>query len=95
MSKHETHFLLPSKVQHYLATLSKLYGKEEQRQKQEIVVNAQVRVHEGWSSDNWNGGTYGHALYLTVPEGLYLDSVRQRTDIQNQIKDDFNKIHNV
>lgn len=95
MSTHEPHCVLPGKVEHCLATLSKLYGQEGKREKQEIIVNSQVRVHELWSSDNWNGGTYGHALYLTVPEALYLRSVRKRTDVQNEIREDINKIHNV
>lgn len=95
MSKHEPNFRLPGKMEHCLATLSILYGQEGKREKQEIIVNAQVRVHEEWSSDNWNGGTYGHALYLTVPATLYLKSVRRRTEVQNEIKEDINKIHNV
>ena len=62
---------------------------------QEIIVNAQTRIHEKWSSDNWNGGTYGHALYLVVPESLFLSSIKQKLDLQTQFKDDLNKIHNV
>jgi hypothetical protein len=95
MSKKESHFLLPSKIDHYLATLSTLYAQEGKREKQAIIVNAQVRVHEEWSSDNWNGGTFGHALYLTVPAAIYLALIRKRTDVQNEIKEDINKIHNV
>jgi hypothetical protein len=95
MSNNEPRFLLPSKIEHYLATLSILYGQEGKRKKQEIIVNAHVRIHEEWTSDNWNGDIYGHALYLTVPEALYLASVRKRIEVQNEIKDDINKIHNI
>lgn len=95
MSNHETNFKIPKNIERYLATLSKLYANEGQKQLQEIIVNSQIRVHEAWSSDNWNGGTFGHAVYLVVPEFLYLDLVKQRNKLQKQIKADINNIHNV
>lgn len=88
-------FELPKNVDRYLAALSKLYAQEGKRQLQEIIVNAQTRVHEEWSRDNWNGGTYGHALYLVVPEALFLGSVTRKDEIQKRIKEDLNNIHNV
>jgi len=88
-------FQLSRHIDRYLAALSKLYGQEGLSEKQEIIVNAQVRVQEEWSSDNWNGGTFGHALYLILPESLYLAVVRRKDDLQGQIKADLNKIHNV
>jgi len=95
MSGREVQYELPKNIERYLAVLSKLYGRESKRQQQEIIVNAQPRVHEAWSYDNWNGGTFGHALYLTVPEALFLSIARQREELQKQIKEDINKIHNV
>jgi hypothetical protein len=95
MSKDASTFELPKSIDRHLASLSKLYAQEGKRQLQELIVNAQTRVHEGWSSDNWNGGTYGHALYLSLPEPLFLSTVKQKNDIQTQIKEDLNKIHNV
>ena len=95
MSKRESQYELPKQMEPCLAALSKLYAQDGNRQLQEIVVNSQTRVHEGWSADNWNGGTYGHALYLVVPEAIYLSVAKKRTAIQTQIKDDLNNIHNV
>lgn len=95
MSTHASNFELPKNIEHYLATLSKLYAQDGNRQFQEIIVNAQMRVHEAWSSDNWNGGTYGHALFLILPESLFLSSLKKKDGIQNQLKEDLNKIHNV
>ena len=63
---------LPKNVERYLAALSRLYAQDGRRLLQEIVVNAQARVTEGWIYDNWNGGTYGHALYLVLPEPVFL-----------------------
>jgi hypothetical protein len=94
MSDGNVQFELPRAIETLLATLSKLYEQEGQRRKQEIIVNARVRVHEGWTYDNWNGGTYGHALYLAVPENLYLASVRQKADLESEIAHDLNKMHN-
>jgi len=86
---------LPRNIEHYLAALSKIYAQEGNEQLQKIIVNSQIRVHEGWSYDNWDGGRYGHALYLTVPEALYLSSVKQRDEYQIQIREGINKIHNI
>jgi hypothetical protein len=88
-------YKLPRDLEHYLAAVAKLYERSGKRQKHEIIVNSQVRIHEEWTYDNWDGGTYGHALYLTVPESLYLNLVEERQDLQNEIKSDINKIHNV
>jgi hypothetical protein len=85
----------PKKIDQYLATLTKYYGKEGQLQLQEIIVNSKPRVHAGWSSDNFNGGTYGHALYLAIPESLYLDTVNKKVELQSKIKDDLNIIHDI
>jgi len=95
MSKEASKFELPKAIDRHLAALSKLYAQEGKRQLQEIIVNAQTRIHEEWSSDNWNGGTSGHALYLVLPEPLFLSSVTLKNDIQTQIKEDLNNIHNV
>ncbi|MDN5752416.1 MAG: toll/interleukin-1 receptor domain-containing protein [Nitrosospira sp.] len=95
MSGHAINFALPKKIERYLAALSKLYAQDGKRQFQEIIVNAQMRVHEGWTYDNWDGGVHGHALYLILPERLFLSSVKKKSDIQNQIKEDLNGLHNI
>jgi hypothetical protein len=89
-AKHE----LPKHIERYLAALSRLYAHDGQRLLQEIVVNAQIRIVEGWTHDNWNGGTYGHALYLVIPEPLFLPAAKQRDDIQKRICSDLNHLHN-
>lgn len=86
--------LLPGQIDRHLAALSSLYALEGERELQELIVNAQNRIHEGRDYDNWNGGTYGHALYLLVPEQLYLNTVRNREAIQSRICQDLNKLHN-
>lgn len=61
MTERQPSFQLSGNIEHYLAALSKLYAQDAKRQELEIIVNSQVRVHEQWSYDNWDGGTHGHA----------------------------------
>lgn len=95
MNTHTSKFELPKHIGRYLATLSRIYAHAGNRQLQEIIVNAQMRVHEAWSSDNWNGSNYGHAIFLVLPEQLFLNAVNQKDAIQNELKEGLNKIHNV
>ena len=95
MSAQDAIFELPHNIERYLSTLSKIYVRGGQKQVAEIIANSQAKVIEQWSYDSWNGGTYGHALYLIVHEPIYLNCVNDKTKIENRIKDDLNKIHNV
>lgn len=95
MSSQTPSFQLSNDIDHYLAALSKLYAQKGERHKLDIIVNSQVRVHEEWTYDNWDGGTYGHALFLTIPEPLYLSSIEKKNELQTEIQSDINKVHNV
>jgi hypothetical protein len=95
VAKRESKFELPHSIERYLAALSKLYGQEGERLLQQIIVNAQTRVHEEWSYDNWNGGTYGHALFLVIPDVLYLTAARQKEEVEERIRKDLGTVHNV
>lgn len=95
MAKASKQFKLASDTEHYLSLLSKIYGQEGEHLKQEILVNANVRVDEGTSYDNLDGGINGHTLYLILPETLYLKLVTQREKLQHEIKADLNRLHNV
>jgi hypothetical protein len=88
-------FDLPKNIERYIAALSKLYAQDGERLLQEILVNAQIRIEEERTFDNWNGGTYGHGLFLTLPEAIYLKSAKQRGELQDRITQDLNKLHNV
>ena len=95
MSENESKFELARNLERYMAALSRLYAQKGLKQKQEIIVNSQIRIHEEWTSDSWDGGTYGHALYLVLPEAIYLRVVEQKYNLQKQIKDDINKVHDI
>ena len=95
MTGTQMQFQLPRSIEHHLGALAKLYGKDGKVQLQEILVNARIRVHEEWVSDNWNGGTYGHAIFLALPEQVFLRDIRGADEIREHIKTDLNNIHNV
>ncbi len=88
-------FELPRTLEGHLATLSKIFANNGERQLQEILVNAKTRIVEEWSYDNWNGGIYGHALYFSIPEPLYLNAVGRKSEIETQIRNELDRIHNV
>lgn len=83
---------LPKSIERCLAALSRLYAQDGQRALQEIIVNAQTRVVEEWTSDEWDG--VGHALYLVIPERLFLPATKKRDEIQTGIRRDLNGLHN-
>lgn len=68
----ERAFRLPGRVDSYLATLNRVYERAGEMLLREIAVNGVVSIQEGWEYDNWNGGTYGHAITLTVPEDIFM-----------------------
>jgi hypothetical protein len=92
MNGEESRFEIPKNIERYMAVLSRMYEREGQRQLQEIVVNSQTRVHEEWSYDDWHGGTYGHALYIVVPERLFAFSLRQKSKLEEKIRSDLNEL---
>jgi hypothetical protein len=85
---------LPQEIEHFLAALSRLYAQEGKKQLQTILVNASVRIVEEWTSDNWDGGTFGHALFLVIPEALYFTVLKDKDALQDKIKDGINNLHN-
>lgn len=95
MSKQQENCEFPKHLERYLASLSKLYAAEGKRELQELVVNSQTRLSIGWDYDNWNGGTYGHAIYLMVPEQVYVRVLRNIEVIRSQIREDINNLNNL
>jgi hypothetical protein len=85
------HYELSKHIERFLAALSKLYAQDGKRPLQEIIVNAQTRVTEGWTSEF---ESVGHALYLVIPEQLFPVATKTRGEIQKKICHDLNELHN-
>lgn len=88
-----TTYELTKDIDHYLGVLSKLYGRDGSDVKLAIIVNSEVRTQDDWTYDNWNGGTSGHALFLSMPEDLFFENIRNRDKLQAEIRDDLNQVH--
>jgi hypothetical protein len=86
-------YKLPKEIDNYLATLSKTYKHEGLITKLEIIANAQVRMEVGRTYYARDGGTDGHALFLGVPESLYLDPAREFYEAE--IASDLNTLNKV
>jgi len=95
MSDTQLKFELTRNLERYLAALSKLYKRDQKTELLEVLVNAQVGIHEQWDYDNWDGGQHGHALFFSIPEDIYVGLIDDRDRLQNSIRSDINKLHNV
>ncbi len=95
MSIDNARFALPGVIERCFATLSVMYANQGKTQLGKIIVNAKYRIHEESSSSDWNGISTGHTLYLTVPKSVFPSSGDDKTKIQNMIREDLNKIHNI
>ncbi|MBN2487567.1 MAG: toll/interleukin-1 receptor domain-containing protein [Methanosarcinaceae archaeon] len=87
---------IAKKIDSYLATLSKIYGKYGTKQLQQIVVNSNVSVQEAWR-DVLDFGEYfcGYEIHLYLPESLYLASFKQKDELQDKLKMDISSFHHV
>ena len=57
-----------------------------------IIDSAQVYVERCTEYDNWNGGTFGHDVFLFVPENIMdLIDLDQQASVFERLRDDLNK----
>lgn len=91
----ERKFELPGKLEKILATLAVHFGREQKPILEALLVNSTYHVKEGWDYDNWNGGTYGHALTFLVPAPIYFDILKRADDIAKELGENINKISNL
>jgi len=75
-----------------LAALSKYYAHHGKPVLRRLLVNSRYHVIEGWSYDNWNGGTHGHAVYFQVPATIYYEVFDSLEDVSEEIRTGINRI---
>lgn len=86
---------LAKEVDGYLGALCKLLLSEGAEGDAAVIANAKVHVVEGYEYDNWNGGTYGHAVYLKVPESIFFKNIPRKDDVQRLFRERLNVLHNI
>jgi hypothetical protein len=62
---------IPEKTEAIVRSLARIYASKERADVVELLAKASAEMVES-SFDNWNGGTYGYTLRLSVPAHLYV-----------------------
>jgi TIR domain len=93
MPRNGKSFVLPPQIESHLATLNRLYKHSGELLLQQIVVNGALEIDEGSDYDNWNGGTYGHDVTLTLSEDLYVQVMDNKEVVQKRVKEDLEKLN--
>lgn len=88
----EVKFEIPDKIEGTLAFLSNRYGEQGKQELKKILVNSTYRIELGYTYDNWNGGTWGHAIYFSIPTNLYNEIFDFIGEASSEICDNMNKI---
>lgn len=88
-------FELPSKIEMLLASLAQYFSAKNKPTLAKLIVNARYRIKEQWEYDNWDGGTYGHALFLQLPSALYYATVDNADECASDIREAINKLKGV
>ena len=94
MSKSTNNFLLPGKVDGYLGVLSKIYKESGEVALLRLLANSKIHISEAWTYDNWDNGQHGHAIYLTVPQVLFIENLKNKSNFEERIHQDLNSLHN-
>ena len=95
MTDDNSNYSLYQNLDHYLATLAKIYKADSKKEPLSILVTLQVSFEGGVSYDNWNGGITGHALHFRVSESVFLATHKAHQKLASEIRDALNKIHHV
>lgn len=74
-----TEYALPPKIMPAFRRLYKHYRKKDQLLLHDVIGSGHFYVEQGTDFDNWNGGTYGHDVFIFVPEELM-----EKIDLDNQ-----------
>lgn len=77
----------------HLRHLEALYRRTGRTALAGIIGSSTYYVEEDAEYDNWNGGTYGHAVKLYLPPDRFLEvDLDEASALGEQIRDDLNKL---
>ncbi len=85
-------YALIPKIMPALRRLRMHYKHKEEYNLKEIIDNAKIHIDVATDYDNWNGGTYGHDVFLFIPEELIgLVDLDNQEEIFTRLQQDLNK----
>ena len=86
-------FELPKQLPTYRLRLHVQYSHAGERQLRDVIGRSYAFVIEETVYDQWNGGTYGHDVYLYLPiEELGKVHIDDIDDVAGRIREDLNKV---
>ena len=86
-------YLLPAKIDSMMESLSHIYEIKGKIKLQQVLVNAKVDIIDGKERDQWNNGSDGHLVILTIPEQLFFEIFDQLDKIKEEICRGLNKVN--
>jgi len=87
-----TEYALIPKIMPALRRLQKHYTVKEEYELKEIIDNSKIYIDIATDYDNWNGGTYGHDVFLFIPDELIgLVDLDNQEEIFKRLQQDLNK----
>lgn len=95
MTDAEVQFVLPGKVECFLALLAKRYAGTSDDRLAALILAAKFSVDTGTFYDNWNGGQYGHDVVLEVPSAVFETILDNKDEVEGRIRDDLGRCHSV
>ena len=88
-----TGFELPNKLPTYRLRLHAQYSHAGEGLLRDVIGRSYAHVVEETVYDQWNGGTYGHDVYLYLPiEELGKVHIDDIDDVAGRIREDLNKV---
>lgn len=88
----KTKYILPGMIERIFSALSELYEKRGNLIYQKIIVNSRFRIEEEYTYDGLDGGIYGHALYLFLPNDIFWEIYEKRDKYSQNIQTNINKL---
>jgi TIR domain len=95
MTDAEVQYVLPGKVERFLALLAKRYAGTSDDRLAALILAAKFSVDTGTFYDNWNGGQYGHDVVLEVPSAVFETILDNKDAVEGRIRDDLGRCHSI
>jgi len=87
-----TEYALVPKIPSAFRRLRQHYEIKEETELQDLIDAARIHIEPGTYSDNWDGGRYGHDVFMFVPEELMkLVDLDEQEKIFERLQQDLNK----